>query len=200
MATKIYASSPAPWEDGGPEIEQWESGLIRLTQNYLVPTTDKVTHLNSFAKGSEFIDANTPATDGLFIHPEPKCVDLNNGFSRIIVTAYGRKNSYSFDMTYSRITFTYQTVVAEETVDVTREFLVPTYRVMWVTRQGEIPSPSFLADLKYRDPVYVIDPDTQSLTPWPVNSRTIDYNTSPGTGYGEMQEQVYNVDIAPLSP
>jgi len=200
MATKIYSSRIAPWEDGGQSIEQWESGLIRLTQSYLVPTTDKLTYIQSFAKGTQVDDTGTPASDGLYVYPEPTCTDLNNGFSRITVTAYGRKDTYSFDTTYSRISFTYETPIAGVVVEVTREFLVPTYRVMWVTRQGELPSPAFLTDLKYRDPVYVIDPDDQSLSVWPVNNRSIDYNTSPGTGYGEMQEQVYNVDIAPTSP
>lgn len=187
MTPKIYAKSAPPWEHGGSSVERYESGLVRVSQEYLCPTDQRDTIAATFAIGAELTGIPSPATDGLYIYPHPQAADLNNGFSKISVTAYGRvQDTFSQSMTYSQVTVTVDTTATV--------FLAPTYRVLWVTKSGELPVPANFNQLLYRDPMYVLAGGNFSQTSF---ARKMTFTMSPSTGFGEMQEQVYNVSITP---
>ena len=193
MTPKIYASSAPPWENGGSSVERYQSGLVKVTQAYLCPTAMRDTlAAASFPVEAELLGIASPATDGLYIFPAPSTQDLNNGFAKITVTAYGRiKGGVSLSMQYRRVTID----LYGSNVD----FYAPSYRMPWVMRSGELPIPDSIEAVKYKDPIYrvsVID-GVEKLSTYDVRRRTATYTTSPATNFGEMQEQVYNIEITP---
>jgi hypothetical protein len=190
MNAIIYQSTPPPWKDGGSEVEQWESGLVRVTQNYMVPRAQResISSLN-FARGFELADIDSPASDGIYIYPDPIISDMNNGLSKISVTAYGRINgSYSVDMTYIRVSVTIN--------ESTGNYYVPQYRIKWVTVDGELPVPSFINDLKRKDVIYVVGTN-ESLTDYTGFTRSYTYEPAPTSSYGVMKEQVITMTAYP---
>jgi len=187
MIPKIYARSSPPWENGGSTVDRFESGLIKVTQEYLCPTSQREEIASGFVVGDELKGIASPASDGIYIYPSPQSSDLNNGFSKISVSAYGRA------LSYLAITVTYNQV-AIKVLDQTITFLAPNYRIVYVTRSGEIPIPPNLSNLLYRDPIYRSEGGQFSISDF---QREITFTASPATGYGEMQEQVYNIAITP---
>jgi len=187
MNPQIYAKSAPPWKSGGSNVERWESGLIRVTQEYLCPTAQRDSITDGFQVGSELEGIASPASDGLYVFPAPNSQDMNDGFSKISVSAYGRiAGVSSLSMVYSQVTIT---VSGTPLV-----FLVPNYRVLWVTKSGEPPIPDEFNLLLTRDPIYRLNMGQFTVSTYP---RKMTYTPSPSTGFGEMQEQVYNVEITP---
>jgi hypothetical protein len=189
MNAIIYSSTDAPWEDGGSQIEQWESGLVRVTQNYLVPRADKETIASSnFARGLILSGIASPSTDDLYIYPDPTIADANNGLSRISVTAYGRKaGEYSLEVTYIQRDINSDTGIVS--------YYVPQYRIKFVTIQGEPPIPDFLDDLKFRDTIFLVE-DGQLIGNY-TGRRAFTFESSPSSGYGAFQEQVFTMTVSP---
>jgi len=186
MSVVYHQKSAPPWEHGGSQVEQYKSGLIRVMQSYIVPTATRETHVASFARGTELTGVSSPASDGLFIFPDPSCRDLNNGFSQIDVAAYGRKaDKPDIELTYVRVQ--YQTTGIF--------YYLPRYKVTWAYKQGDSPTPGFLNTLKFRDPVYLELADGRSVEYTLYDSRTMDVNDSPGSSFGEFVEMTFNVEI-----
>ena len=183
MATKIYASSAAPWEDGGSSIEQFESGLVRVMQNYLVPTADLSSYLKTFASGGELAGITSPAIDGLSIYPSPKFEDQKNGFTRISVSAYGRSTTApNINLTYRRLFRVFD--------NTDYQFLVPHYEILVVLKEGENPDVINTTLLRWRDPVYVIGNTSYSpLSPSAILS-ALEFPISQGqtTNFGVYKE------------
>lgn len=190
MAT-IYSASAAPWKNGGSSVEQWESGLVRVTQEYMVPRADRGTiAASTFARGTELTDIDSPATDGLYIYPDPTITDVSSGLSKITVTAYGRiQTRYSVEMTYLR----------EDLLDgeISYVYYIPQYRIKWVTASGDLPLPSFLDDLRERDKLYLVSTTDESVTDYS-GDRRYTYEASPSSNYGTFQEQVFTMTVYPL--
>jgi len=190
MDAIIYQSTPPPWQEGGSQIEQWESGLVRITQNYIVPRSQRESiAASNFARGSMLTGITSPATDDLFIYPDPTISDTGNGLSRISVTAYGRVvGSYSVDMTYLRVT-------SSELAT----YYIPEYRIKWVTIKNDSPLPDFIDDLKFRDKIYLVA-DTNETLAESLGQRYFTFEVSPASSYGVMQEQVLTMTVYPYDP
>lgn len=89
MAATIYSREPAPWKVGGKTVETFPSGLVKVDQVYAVPTATATDYIETFEVGAT-IDLPSPATDGLYIYPQPSWEDQGNGFTHFNVQAYGR--------------------------------------------------------------------------------------------------------------
>ena len=190
MEPIIYYSTPPPWKSGGSQVEQWESGLVRVTQDYMVPRAERETiAASNFARGTELTGVTSPATDSIYIYPDPTITDENNGFSKISVSAYGRvEGSYSVDMTYLRVTPT--ALLA---------YYIPEYRIKWITVRGDSPLPDFIDELKFRDNIYLVAINSESVAE-SVGDRYFTYEVSPASSYGNMQEQVLTMTVYPYDP
>ena len=84
----IYQSTPGPWKQGGRTVENFRSGLIKVTQDYMCKTETAVA--DTPAVGSEMDSDGTGSLDGVYVYPEPQRTDNGNGFTTIRVTGYGR--------------------------------------------------------------------------------------------------------------
>jgi len=114
---------------------------------------------------------------------------MNNGLSKISVTAYGRVvGAYSAEMTYA----IYSIVIEEELY----EYFVPQYIVKWVTKQGDSPNPDFLDELIDRDSIYIIT-DKGAGAPF-LGGRNFKLEFSPSSNFGFYQEQVMTMRISPI--
>ena len=86
----IYQSTPPPWATGTKRIQSFASGLIRVDQDYKVPTATAYTDGAALVRGAVLADTTSPAVDGLYIYPDPSWSDDGDGFTTIPVSAYGR--------------------------------------------------------------------------------------------------------------
>lgn len=87
----IFSKSNAfPVAIGGSKtVKTFPSGLVLVTQEYAVPRGQEETYAAAFALGQP-LAVDSPAIDGLYIHPEPEWRDSGDGFTRLTVSAYGR--------------------------------------------------------------------------------------------------------------
>jgi hypothetical protein len=93
MPAIIYQKTPGGlFATGERTVSTFPSGLIRVDQSFVCPTSDAATNRNALAVGSEMPGGSYPATDGLKIFPEPQEKKRDNGFTEFIVSAYGRVN------------------------------------------------------------------------------------------------------------
>ena len=199
----IYQASPPPWKNSGSQVEQWESGLVRVTQEYVVPRDQRESiAASNFARGSELVDINSPAADGLYIYPDPTMSDIGNGLSRISVTAYGRREGkYSVEMSYVQLGngttgITSSLYNGETTVnEIPGSYYVPQYKVQWVTIRGEFPTPDFLDELKFRDPIYTIGFNGEGIL-YP-SGRAWSFDFSPSLNFGRFDERVLTMTSYP---
>ena len=95
----IYQSTPPPWATGTKRIQSFASGLLRVDQEYMVPTATAFTDGAAFVRGAVLTDTTSPAVDGLYIYPDPQWSDGGDGFSTIAVSAYGRTQTTVQDLT-----------------------------------------------------------------------------------------------------
>jgi len=99
MAT-IYEKDPGSLiATPGRTVNSFPSGLIRVDRKYVCTTSSAATHRASLIVGAEVPDGDdTPAIDGLYIHPQPSEVESGDGFTEFQVSAYGRVSTASPDM------------------------------------------------------------------------------------------------------
>jgi hypothetical protein len=94
MPAIIYQKTPGGlFATGERTVSTFPSGLIRVDQTFICPTSDAATHRAALAVGSDMPGGSAPAIDGLKIFPEPQEKKRDNGFTEFIVSAYGRMNN-----------------------------------------------------------------------------------------------------------
>jgi hypothetical protein len=104
MTAIIYQKTPGGlFATGERTVSTFPSGLVRVDQTFICPTSDAATHRAALAVGSDMPGGSAPAIDGLKIFPEPQEKKRDNGFTEFIVSAYGRTN------TVGRTTFEWNT-------------------------------------------------------------------------------------------
>ena len=96
---QIHKTSPPPWKSGGNTIQTFPSGLLRVDQEYVVPTETASEFYNTFPIGQELADIASPAVDGVFVFPQPQYKDNGNGLTTINVSAFGRTAPYLGNLT-----------------------------------------------------------------------------------------------------
>lgn len=70
-------------------VATFTSGLVRVDQSFICPTTAEATHRASLAVGSEFPGDSTPALNGLKIFPDVQEIRRGDGFTEFRVSGYG---------------------------------------------------------------------------------------------------------------
>lgn len=91
MASIIYQREAPPWKTGGQTIVEYDSGLLRVDQEYTVPTKNLASYLSTFQEGQELEGVTSPAIDGLFIFTAPSWEDRGDGTTSARVSAFGRR-------------------------------------------------------------------------------------------------------------
>lgn len=110
MASIIYQASAPPWKTGRQSIQTFPSGLMRVDQEYVVPTATKSDYMSTFAANSELTGLDTPAIDGIYVYPDPQWADNGNGTTSTLVSAYGRTRTGMQDQ------FLTQTTIQKPTI------------------------------------------------------------------------------------
>lgn len=108
-------------------VATFDSGLIRVDQEFVCTTASAETNRLSLAVGNSFPGETSPAIDGLFIFPSPQESRTGDGLTKFMVSGYGRAT----DQLISQRRGTTSTVIkssfisGELTVD-TRDFAIIT--------------------------------------------------------------------------
>jgi hypothetical protein len=71
-------------------VATFDSGLLRIDQEFICTTASAEINRANLAVGSTFPGDTSPAIDGLFIFPSPQESRTGDGLTRFIVSAYGR--------------------------------------------------------------------------------------------------------------
>jgi hypothetical protein len=96
MPAIIYQKTPGGlFATGERTVSTFPSGLVRVDQTFICPTSDAATHRAALAVGNDMPGDSAPAIDGLKIFPEPQEKKRDNGFTEFIVSAYGRVSTNS---------------------------------------------------------------------------------------------------------
>ena len=75
----------------GRAVSNFSSGLVRVDRKYVCTTEAAPIHRAYLLDGSAVPDGNnSPAIDGLFIHPTPNELEVGDGFTEFQISAYGR--------------------------------------------------------------------------------------------------------------
>jgi hypothetical protein len=94
MPAIIYQKTPGGlFATGERTVSTFPSGLVRVDQTFICPTSDAANHRADLAVGEDMPGGSAPAIDGLKIFPEPQEKKLDNGFTEFVVSAYGRVTS-----------------------------------------------------------------------------------------------------------
>lgn len=94
MPAIIYQKTPGGlFATGERTVSTFPSGLVRVDQTFICPTSAAATHRAALAVGNDMPGGSTPAIDGLKIFPEPQEKKRTDGFTEFIVSAYGRNTA-----------------------------------------------------------------------------------------------------------
>lgn len=105
MSAIIYQASAPPWKTARQTVQTFPSGLMRVDQEYVVPTATQASYFSAFASGAELTGLTTPALDGVYIYPDPQWVNNGDGTTSIQVSAYGRTKTGIQDVFLTPSTF-----------------------------------------------------------------------------------------------
>ncbi len=151
MPAIIYQKTPGGlFATGERTVSTFPSGLVRVDQTFICPTSAAATHRAALAVGSDMPGGSTPAIDGLKIFPEPQEKKRTDGFTEFIVSAYGRTNTVGDQLISSRVSiFTYNYTVG--TTKVTQPLVEnsKTLSLRYVVKNNE---------QLYKDPISGIEP------------------------------------------
>lgn len=112
-------------------VATFDSGLIRVDQDFVCTTSSADTHRATLSVGSSFPGNTSPAIDGLVIFPSPQESRAGDGFTTFMVSGFGR---YTDTLISQRRGSTSTTILSSYVEDVagvpittdTREFAIVT--------------------------------------------------------------------------
>jgi hypothetical protein len=91
MPNIIYQKTPGQLiAQGDRTVSTFPSGLIRVDQSFICPTTDAASQRALLPVESNFPGGNEPSLDGIFVYPEIQEKRQPDGFTEFIVSGYGR--------------------------------------------------------------------------------------------------------------
>lgn len=115
MQTVYQKTHGALIPQGGRAVATFPSGLCRVDQTFICPTSAELTHRTALAVGNDFPVDDSPAVDGLKIFPAVQEVRRGDGFTEFRVSGYGRTGDESSNVKLSRKTFTRQFIYNDST-------------------------------------------------------------------------------------
>jgi hypothetical protein len=104
MPAIIYQKTPGGlFATGERTVSTFPSGLVRVEQTFICPTSHAATHRAALAVGNNMPGGSAPAIDGLKIFPEPQEKERTDSFTEFVVSAYGRTNTAGDQLISSRV-------------------------------------------------------------------------------------------------
>jgi hypothetical protein len=193
MPAIIYQKTPGGlFATGERTVSTFPSGLVRVDQTFICPTSDAATHRADLAVGNNMPGGSAPAIDGLKIFPEPQEKKLDNGFTEFVVSAYGRTSAtgtttyeWKFTQGFSYMAYPQSggkfVVVKKDSI-----YKNKIKKVTFVTKQSEeISFDTTGATL----PVRIVDDDWSPYNEWIIGVTDLSYQN-----YGHFSEVSYIVD------
>jgi hypothetical protein len=108
MPAVIYQKTPgALIPQPGRTVATFSSGLVRVDQSFICPTTDEETHRAALVVGGEFPGDQSPSLTGLKIFPEPQENRRGDGFTEFKLSGYGSTIEGGRNVKYSQRTYTH---------------------------------------------------------------------------------------------
>lgn len=91
MPNIIYQKTPGQLiAQGDRTVSTFPSGLIRVDQSFICPTTDAASQRALLPVESNFPGGNEPSLDGIFVYPDIQEKRQSDGFTELIISGYGR--------------------------------------------------------------------------------------------------------------
>ena len=214
MSVIYHASGPPPWKDGGATVENFETGLTRVSQSYVVPTNQAQFFSQDirFRAGQPFnpaISEEIPfAGDPLIIFPNPTFTDQGNGFTKIDVTAYSRwTTDFYIESDYEKDDGAVRVGEDVPPFFISKTFLFPVYRIVQTQPKDALPIPDQFPELQDSLPICDVNGIPQDYTqifpPSQLGGVNNDLMNSiiarqPSVAYGEYQEVSYTLRYRPF--
>jgi len=108
MPAVIYQKTPgALIPQPGRTVATFSSGLVRVDQSFICPTSDEETHRASLAVDANFPGDSSPSLNGLKIFPEPQENRRGDGFTEFRISGYGSTIEGGRNVKYSGRTYTH---------------------------------------------------------------------------------------------
>jgi len=99
-------------------VATFDSGLIRVDQEFVCTTASAETNRATLAVGSTFPGDTSPAIDGLVIFPSPQESRTGDGLTKFMVSAYGRATEQFISNRYSTTSTTIRSSYVESDLGV----------------------------------------------------------------------------------
>ena len=99
-------------------VATFDSGLIRVDQEFICTTASAETNRATLAVGSTFPGDTSPAIDGLVIFPSPQESRTGDGLTKFMVSGYGRATEQFISNRYSTTSTTIRSSYVESDVGV----------------------------------------------------------------------------------
>jgi hypothetical protein len=151
MSQLIYRNSSAdsPWiKQGNRLVKTWPSGLCLIQQDYIAPTA--LVDYDVFKAGDALNDSS-PCVGSAYIYPTPEYQQLENGFTKCTVSAYGRINSTGLKNTLiTESTYLFENYIGDgpETKFLEIACLAENLIIQKVVRSDDTPSVPSISRLK----------------------------------------------------
>ena len=143
MPAIIYQRTPGElFATGERTVSIFPSGLVRVEQTFICPTSNAGTARYQLAVGSNMPGDSQPAIDGLYIYPDPQEKTRSDGFTEFTVSAYGRINTTGIKTLDWNI-FSLSGTDSANNIQVTGIYKNRTKRVQLVLNEFEIADLSF---------------------------------------------------------
>lgn len=99
-------------------VATFDSGLIRVDQEFICTTASAETNRATLAVGSTFPGDTSPAIDGLVIFPSPQESRTGDGLTKFMVSGYGRATEQFISNRYSTTSTTIRSSYVESDLGV----------------------------------------------------------------------------------
>jgi len=99
-------------------VATFDSGLLRVDQEFVCTTASAETNRATLAVGSTFPGDTSPAIDGLVIFPSPQESRTGDGLTKFMVSGYGRATDQFISSRYSTISTTIRSSYVESDLGV----------------------------------------------------------------------------------
>jgi hypothetical protein len=188
----IYQQNPGGLiATGERSISTFPSGLIRVEQTFICPTSNAGTHRDQLAVGYSMPGGSEPAIDGLHIYPAPQERIRSDGFTEFIVSAYGRINTTG-TATLEWNVFSLSGTVSATNMQVTGIYKNQTKKVEIVLNNFEIANLSF-DESSATTPVLIDGFDIQNIK-WALGVASYQ-----STNFGIFTEVTYSIGAYKLA-
>jgi hypothetical protein len=126
MPSVIYQATPgALIAQPDRAVNSFTSGLLRVDQTFICPTTAESTHRATLAVGNDFPLDDSPAIDGLKIFPDVQEIRRGDGFTEFKVSGYGRTSDTLRNVIFQQRTIQITSILRFKVWEISGEIALP---------------------------------------------------------------------------